>query len=50
MSGNPKTGTAGNTEKDPDDWVSGDEPAVVIEFDFEGDTARRTGMPDAHRH
>ena len=33
-----------------DGWVVGDEPAVMIEFDFEGDTARRFGMPSAHRH
>ena len=33
-----------------DGWVVGDEPAVVIEFDFEGDTARRCGMPERHEH
>ena len=33
-----------------DGWVVGGEPAVVIEFDFEGDTIDRLGMPDAHRH
>ncbi|MEP7306047.1 MAG: hypothetical protein ABJA98_11065 [Acidobacteriota bacterium] len=33
-----------------DGWVVGKEPVVLIEFDFEGDTIRRTGMPDAHRH
>jgi hypothetical protein len=33
-----------------DGSVVGDEPAVLIEFDFEGDTARRFGMPDVHRH
>lgn len=33
-----------------DGWVVGEEPAVVIEFDFGGDTVRRLGMPDAHRH
>jgi hypothetical protein len=33
-----------------DGWVVGKEPAVVIEFDFEGDTVGRLGMPDAHRH
>lgn len=33
-----------------DGWVVGDEPAVVIEVDFEGDTARRFGMPESHRH
>ena len=31
-------------------WVVGDEPAVLIEVDFEGETAARFGMPDAHRH
>jgi hypothetical protein len=33
-----------------DGWVVGDEPAVVIELDFEGETARRFGMPESHRH
>jgi hypothetical protein len=33
-----------------DGWVVGDEPAVLIEFDFEGDTASRVGMPEAHHH
>jgi len=33
-----------------DGWVVGDEPAVLIEFDFEGQTASRFGMPDVHRH
>jgi hypothetical protein len=33
-----------------DGWVVGNEPAVLIEFDFEGDTIERLGMPAAHRH
>jgi len=33
-----------------DGWVVGKEPAVVIEFDFEGETVERLGMPAAHRH
>jgi hypothetical protein len=33
-----------------DGWVVGNEPAVLIEFDFERDTVRRLGMPDVHRH
>jgi hypothetical protein len=33
-----------------DGSVVGSEPAVLIEFDFEGDTAKRFGMPDLHRH
>ena len=33
-----------------DGWVVGTEPAVLIEFDFEGDTASRFGLAGAHRH
>src|SRR5216117_2875175 len=33
-----------------DGWVVGNEPVVLIEFDFEGDTIRRLGMPAAHVH
>jgi hypothetical protein len=33
-----------------DGWVDGDEPAVLIEFDFLGDTAKRFGLPEFHRH
>jgi hypothetical protein len=33
-----------------DGWVVGQEPAVLIEFDFERDTIDRLGMPDSHRH
>lgn len=33
-----------------DGWVVGKGPAVLIEFDFEGETVQRLGMPDAHRH
>jgi hypothetical protein len=33
-----------------DGWVVGNEPVVLIEFDFEGDTVRRLGMPEVHRH
>ena len=33
-----------------DGWVVGKQPVVLIEFDFESDTVRRLGMPDAHRH
>ena len=31
-------------------WVVGDEPAVLIEFDFESDTVNRLGVPDNHHH
>jgi hypothetical protein len=33
-----------------DGWVVGNEPAVVIEFDFERETAARCGMPQRHAH
>ena len=31
-------------------WVVGDEPAVLIEFDFGSDTVERLGVPEVHRH
>ena len=33
-----------------DGWVVGREPVVLIEFDFEGDTVTKLGMPSEHRH
>jgi hypothetical protein len=33
-----------------DGWVVGREPVVLIEFDFEGDTISKLGMPAEHRH
>jgi len=33
-----------------DAWVIGDASAVVIEFDFEGETVERLGMPQQHSH
>jgi len=33
-----------------DGWVVGREPVVLIEFDFEGDTIEKLGMPSEHRH
>ena len=31
-------------------WVVGDEPAVLIEFDFEGQTVDRLALPRVHQH
>ncbi|MCB2408892.1 hypothetical protein LGH74_12960 [Hymenobacter sp. BT178] len=31
-----------------DGWVVGDEPAVLIEFDFEGETVERLALPITH--
>jgi hypothetical protein len=33
-----------------DGWVVGKEPVILIEFDFEGDTVNRLGMPTEHKH
>jgi hypothetical protein len=33
-----------------DGWVVGNEPVVIIEIDFEGDTIARLGMPASHQH
>lgn len=33
-----------------DAWVVGDEPAVLIEVDFEATTIPRLGLPFRHRH
>ena len=37
-------------ELEHDAWVVGEEPAILIEFDFEGETVRRLGMPEIHCH
>ena len=31
-------------------WVVGDEPAVLIEFDFEKDTVEQLGLSQTHHH
>jgi hypothetical protein len=33
-----------------DAWVVGAEPAVLVQFDAEGDTCRRFGLPELHQH
>jgi hypothetical protein len=33
-----------------DGWVVGKEPVILIEFDFEGDTVNRLGMPAQPPH
>jgi hypothetical protein len=33
-----------------DAWVVGDGPAVLIEVDFDKETARAFGLPDVHQH
>jgi hypothetical protein len=33
-----------------DAWVIGEEPAVLIQFDWEEGTTRRLGLPPEHSH
>jgi len=33
-----------------DGWVVGKEPVVMVEFDFEGDTISKLGLPSSHTH
>ncbi len=33
-----------------DAWIVGDQPAVLIEFDFEAETVSRMGVPESHHH
>ena len=33
-----------------DGWVVGDEPAVLIQFDFERETTKLLGIPERHTH
>ncbi|QMU31609.1 hypothetical protein HUW48_18050 [Adhaeribacter radiodurans] len=33
-----------------DGWVVGEEPAVLIEFDFLGDTVQHLQIPEVHSH
>jgi hypothetical protein len=37
-------------EPEHDAWVVGDEPAVLIQLDYEGETAQRFGLPERHSH
>jgi len=37
-------------EPEHEGWVVGDEPAVLIEFDFESNTVDRLGVPRVHNH
>ncbi len=37
-------------EPEHDSWVVGDEPVVLIQFDYEQDTIDRMGVPATHRH
>jgi len=45
---NPKTNLGSNTEKDPDDWVSGDEPMTGAQASYLKTLSEQAHQPDAH--
>ena len=47
MTDNPKTSTASNTEKDPDDWVSGDEPMTGAQASYLKTLSEEAHEPNA---
>jgi hypothetical protein len=47
MTDNPKTNPAGNTEKDPDDWVSGGEPMTGAQASYLKTLAEEAHRPEA---
>jgi hypothetical protein len=48
MSDNPKTATSSNTQKDPDDWVSGDEPMTGAQRSYLKTLSEQAHQPDAY--
>lgn len=47
MVDNVKTDTSSNTEKDPDDWVSGDEPMTGAQRSYLKTLSEQAHKPDA---
>ena len=43
---NPKTNTTDNTRKDPDDWVSGDEPMTGAQASYLKTLSEQANDPD----
>ncbi|UFW67775.1 DUF3072 domain-containing protein (plasmid) [Rhizobium laguerreae] len=48
MSDNPKTDALSNTQKDPDDWVSGDEPMTGAQRSYLKTLSEQAHKPDAY--
>ena len=46
---NPKTDLTDNTRKDPDDWVSGDDPMTGAQASYLKTLCEQAGKPDAFR-
>jgi hypothetical protein len=43
---NPKTVTGSNTQKDPEDWVSGDDPMTGAQASYLKTLCEQAGCPD----
>ncbi|MEH7872111.1 DUF3072 domain-containing protein [Rhizobium laguerreae] len=48
MTDNPKTATSSNTQKDPDEWVSGDEPMTGAQRSYLKTLSEQAHKPDAY--
>ena len=46
---NPKTEPTDNTQKDPDQWVSGDDPMTGAQASYLKTLCEQAGMPDKFR-
>ncbi len=46
---NPKDHPTGNAEKDPDDWVSGDEPMTGAQASYLKTLSEQAHEPDAYQ-
>lgn len=45
----PKTNSANNTQKDPDEWVSGDDPMTGAQASYLKTLCEQAGTPDEFR-
>lgn len=45
----PKTQPTGNTQKDPDDWVSGDDPMTGAQASYLKTLCEQAGTPELFR-
>jgi len=43
---NPKTSTRSNTQKDPEDWVSGDDPMTGAQASYLKTLCEQAGCPE----
>ncbi|UWU31656.1 DUF3072 domain-containing protein (plasmid) [Rhizobium sp. WSM1274] len=48
MTDNPKIATTSNTQKDPDDWVSGDEPMTGAQRSYLKTLSEQAHKPEAY--